>query len=185
MGFTTDFYLLLCGFFVQTKRLQNPLTRLDLNHTAAFMFLEEIMHFSNEQSLFFQYKRNLAKHLSDFHASQKKNELFCEHCGMHFLSKFNLERHLKSKNCSLNLTHQCNKCKARFMSQAKLINHELKNCPKKYFCSICFAFFGSKAEYKSHISNHSNGSEQSAQCCSKVIRSIMYILEYLSSLNVI
>ena len=78
-----------------------------------------------------KFKRNLAKHMSDSHESTGK--LSCEYCDKNFPSRFNLDRHLKSKNCILNQSHQCKNCKARFVSQVKLEIHKLKNCPKKYF----------------------------------------------------
>ena len=89
--------------------------------------------------------------MSDFHGVQSTSKLSCEHCSIDFLNKFNLDRHLKSKNCILNLSHQCKNCKARFVSQVKLEIHELKNCPKKYFCSSCLSFFKTKSKYQSHI----------------------------------
>ena len=101
-----------------------------------------------------KFKRNLAKHMSDSHESTGK--LSCEYCDKNFSSRFNLDRHLKSKNCLWNLSHECKNCKARFVSLEKLEVHKTKNCPKKYFCSVCFEFFSSKVKFLTHRNIHVN-----------------------------
>ena len=101
-----------------------------------------------------KFKRNLAKHMSDFHETTEK--LCCDHCDKNFSSRFNLDRHLKSKNCLMNSTYECKNCKARFVSVEKLEVHKVKNCPKKYFCFTCLEYFKSKAKFVAHSSVHVN-----------------------------
>ena len=101
-----------------------------------------------------KFRKNLPKHMSDAHGDEEKEKYSC--CNISFTSKYNLARHTASKNCLLNLKHDCKKCKARFVSIEKLQIHIKKNCPKKYFCTICFQFFNKTANFESHKNNHDN-----------------------------
>ena len=89
-----------------------------------------------------------------FHGNNSPESLQCGACSVEFGSKYHLERHLASKNCLSNLSHECKDCKANFVSQDKLKVHRVKNCLKKYFCSICFTFFKSKKLYENHLISH-------------------------------
>ena len=92
--------------------------------------------------------------MSDFHQNSNMEKLGCDVCHVEFSTKYHLERHLVSKNCQKNLTHECKNCKAGFVSLEKLKIHTWKNCPKKHFCHICFIFFKSKTVYEKHLLSH-------------------------------
>jgi len=106
-----------------------------------------------------KYKKNLPKHMSDFHQNSFSDKLSCDICNIQYTSNYNLKRHINSRNCLRNLSHQCKKCKTRFVSPAKLKEHVEKNCPKKYFCSICICFFKYKYKYQEHLECQHNGQE--------------------------
>ena len=95
--------------------------------------------------------------MSDFHQNPISDKLSCDICNIQYTSNYNLERHINSKNCLRNLSQQCKKCKARFVSPVKLKEHVEKNCPKKYFCSICICFFKYKHIYQKHFESHQDG----------------------------
>ena len=93
--------------------------------------------------------------MTDFHPNGDKKVLTCDTCLVDFTSRYNYDRHVKSKNCFANLNHECKSCKAGFVTPLKLKTHILKNCPKKYFCQECFTFFKIKTLYENHVLGHS------------------------------
>ena len=96
--------------------------------------------------------KTLQRHVREYHL----NKYTCDSCNVEFGRKENLNRHIASQICFVtdeleNLTFKCKKCKKLFLTQEKLNNHEIHNCTKKYFCSICLHFFKKRIDLLSHV----------------------------------
>ena len=101
----------------------------------------------------FKYKQTLKRHIKEYHL-EKSDEFTCDSCKLVFRRKEHKEAHLTSKSCveRLSYDYECKNCKKMFSTAEKLNGHLVKNCTKKYFCSICLKFFMKKKEFLSH--NH-------------------------------
>jgi len=105
----------------------------------------------NYCEMVFKYKQNLGRHIKEYHL-KKSDEFNCDSCKVVFRRKEHLEAHIASKSCLKSLSHECKNCKKMFSTAEKVKSHVLKNCAKKYFCSLCLGFFMKKKEFLSH--NH-------------------------------
>ena len=97
-----------------------------------------------------QYKKNIIRHMSEFHNMEQYQKYRCEDCDLDFGDQYHLNRHLNSKNCLKKSVEECKDCKKRFVSPDKLKVHQVKNCLKKYFCDVCLSFFKTKKIYLNH-----------------------------------
>ena len=99
----------------------------------------------------FSVKQSMLRHVRECHLNNLVKFIF-KSCNIDFRRLENLNRHIMSNNCFLpdELTFECKKCKKLFNTQDKLENHELHNCPKKYFCNLCLQFFKKKNDFLSH-----------------------------------
>ena len=76
-------------------------------------------------------------------------ELFCEYCGLTFVNRFLLKKHIDLEHFD---EHLCETCKATFTTKADLIFHQKfdHNLAKPYMCDICSSSFRYENDMKQH-----------------------------------
>ncbi|CAG0883404.1 unnamed protein product [Darwinula stevensoni] len=106
---------------------------------------------------------HLGRHGENPSSCDKERRFSCDLCGLRFIHKHNLKRHLKKLHHQQDL-FSCPVCERTFLSKQRLHSHEVIHYISRYSCAECKTVFSKQEELQAHISagecNHGSSSTQ-------------------------